>query len=520
MNIIKSITHRVKPIFEEIYLHIFTLGKMDIFTKHKNSPRVTIFGCCRQDSIYNHFSVTAVRNGLTYPHYSKEVIQAIKYCKFEDFSVPEWAFRNPQINLKVNSKKSLMREFKRTDVFVVEIASRLEYIYQDVYLHHEMYDNANHKKRYGWPERDLIEVREQSWEELHQDLLRIVELLDGKKIIFACHISTREYSSRATLVSEILNFCKQHQIECFVPSELLNFYEQSDVFIDEKVLSHFTDFGHRIAGYRYREMIETNHHEVRSNFNPLIQTLEKPSAQRREFSSGFGDFLNGSLKVYEMAKRLKRLPKIDFSQSNFAHHLENRYVHREMTTVNPIYHEDSSLKFIKSTRVFTNKVSQAFLEEDSRDFIYRNCLTPKATLKMKIEDATKNLKLKAKCYDVLHIRVSDDFDVNPDTELLAKLQKVVQSKDLGEENPLFLLSNSNLVRSHFKGKGFVSPDQKIYHSSDPSASVESIENTLVEFFLISKANKIYQISTYEWGSGFSTLASKLFDVPLERIVLS
>ena len=43
--------------------------------------KVTSFGSCRQYSLGNHFDLTHIQEELTYPHYSKEIIQAIEYCK-------------------------------------------------------------------------------------------------------------------------------------------------------------------------------------------------------------------------------------------------------------------------------------------------------------------------------------------------------------------------------------------------------------------------------------------------------
>jgi len=43
--------------------------------------QLTILGSCRQDSLYHMFPVTPIRDSLTYPHYTKEVIQAIEFCQ-------------------------------------------------------------------------------------------------------------------------------------------------------------------------------------------------------------------------------------------------------------------------------------------------------------------------------------------------------------------------------------------------------------------------------------------------------
>jgi hypothetical protein len=94
-----------------------------------NSMKVSIFGSCRQDSIAKNFKVTQIRDGLTYPHYTKEIIQAINYIKSKGLVCPKnlSVFRNIQLGRKVLSVNSLYKQFTTTDLFVVEIASRISY---------------------------------------------------------------------------------------------------------------------------------------------------------------------------------------------------------------------------------------------------------------------------------------------------------------------------------------------------------------------------------------------------------
>ncbi len=45
------------------------------------SKVITIFGSCRQSSLYSKYNVTNIQEDLTYPHYTKEILQAIRFCK-------------------------------------------------------------------------------------------------------------------------------------------------------------------------------------------------------------------------------------------------------------------------------------------------------------------------------------------------------------------------------------------------------------------------------------------------------
>ena len=42
---------------------------------------ITILGSCRQESLYKNYNITSIQKNISYPHYTKEIIQAIEYCK-------------------------------------------------------------------------------------------------------------------------------------------------------------------------------------------------------------------------------------------------------------------------------------------------------------------------------------------------------------------------------------------------------------------------------------------------------
>ena len=57
---------------------------------------ITILGSCRQDSLYKKYRITSIKNNLSYPHYSKEVLQVLNYCMFDNLKPAEtMIFRTP-----------------------------------------------------------------------------------------------------------------------------------------------------------------------------------------------------------------------------------------------------------------------------------------------------------------------------------------------------------------------------------------------------------------------------------------
>jgi len=108
----------------------------------KQLPFVTVLGSCRQDSLYSLFRVSKVRDGLTYPHYGNEILQLVRYLKggILSFRSP-YVFRNDSIGQKRISDRVARSNYKSTDVFVLEIASRYEYRHLGEFVHHVAFDN-------------------------------------------------------------------------------------------------------------------------------------------------------------------------------------------------------------------------------------------------------------------------------------------------------------------------------------------------------------------------------------------
>ena len=99
---------------------------------------LTILGSCRQHSLNNIYNCTGIQEKLTYPHYTKEILQTIKYLKYKNLDDSEvlFTFRTPILEKKISDYNELKKDFDKTDIFVLEIASKMYYKYNDIYLHH------------------------------------------------------------------------------------------------------------------------------------------------------------------------------------------------------------------------------------------------------------------------------------------------------------------------------------------------------------------------------------------------
>ena len=219
------------------------------------SKVITIFGSCRQSSLYSKYNITNIQEELTYPHYTKEILQAIRFCKGISSITEEetsLCFRTCILKNKNVNWNLFKEEFDNTDVFVIEVASRISYEYNNLYLHHIQADSNSMFK-----EKDKITIRDLDDNEIEEDIVSIVKLLHPKSILIVSHFSTYENSKRSILASLLEKICLKLKVPFLNPSTLLDKYTASQLFESEKILNHYTPFGHSIICKRYTEIINS-----------------------------------------------------------------------------------------------------------------------------------------------------------------------------------------------------------------------------------------------------------------------
>ena len=94
-------------------------------------PIITILGSCRQDSLYKKYNITSIKNNLSYPHYTKEVLQVIKYCLFDNLA-PEQTmiFRTPILNNLPIKNNPFLNKIEESNVIFIEVSSKSISIYR------------------------------------------------------------------------------------------------------------------------------------------------------------------------------------------------------------------------------------------------------------------------------------------------------------------------------------------------------------------------------------------------------
>ncbi len=488
--------------------------------------KITIFGSCRQDSLYSKFSVSNIKNHLTYPHYTKEIIQAIKFCKGVSNIPPEltrWIFRSGLLDKRILHSEDFHREYNESDTIVVEIASRISYLYKGFWAHHEL-----ENPQYECGDRNTIIRHDLTDEEIEEDILEIRNLVYPKKLFVCTHITTRKSGKRYELVQLIKKICNRYNISCFDPAEVLQTCNPDEVFVKEDVLAHYTQKGHSIIGQAYEKWISPR----KTVIHTWIQnTLNLPQEKNANFW-GLGDMLRGSCAVFEVCKRLNYDFYIDTSQhplhsffQTFPNHNYSDLIQREKNNIRfECFSSHNDIEqFLKknfetSNVVFfhTNGPGYTFhgnLSNECKEY-FKSILKPSEKLYKNIQTQQLNIELP---YTICHFRLGDKGCVEKIMDSNEYYQSIInKATTLQTKNTICLTDNEFFKEFVKKTNVFQTLSTKICHLGT-SSNEEEIADTLIEFFFCCNAQKIYSYSIYEWVSGFVNIAHRIFDVPLYQI---
>jgi hypothetical protein len=243
---------------------------------------------------------------------------------------------------------------------------------------------------------------------------------------------------------------------------------------------------------------------------------------------GLGDIIRGCIGLYKYAQKKNYYFHID---AQF--HILNKYLEIKENPYKDFIKENSSrIKYYNNTNIdtfldtynnnepifcFTNMcIRDNKISELDKKYMRENFLKPKEIIINKMENLLKNIGINNE-YEIVHVRLHD-------TELLLSKQNS-EYKDVYKiiknyiSDKTILLSNSKYFKNyieenHKEIKQFKTNPGHIGIEGTPE---DNIIDTLCEFFIMSKAKKIYTYSDYTWPSHFVQSVNLLFDVPMLNI---
>lgn len=249
---------------------------------------------------------------------------------------------------------------------------------------------------------------------------------------------------------------------------------------------------------------------------------------------GLGDFLRGSLAVYQMCHRYSVKAEIDFSQHPIGQYLVPSH-NVDMTKFEIIeawnignysisalrdhiarrYRFSYLARNISNVQVYTNVFPKFPVSHEIKRCIKR-ALIPTDQL----QDLIPRYEHE---YEVIHIRSGDliafgegkDYTVDISKEdLFESISKRIKSIVDITTCPIIIMSDSlELKNTLTKECGTIETETEPCHVSAENAN---IVDSLIDYFTLTKARKIHQFSVHSWGSGWSDSVSWIFDVPIEK----
>jgi len=147
-------------------------------------------------------------------------------------------------------------------------------------------------------------------------------------------------------------------------------------------------------------------------------------------------------------------------------------------------------------------------------------IKPKPYLLDRVTKKLESLQLRKRGFVVFHLRFGDYDSEDINNTFLKRIKQglsIVKIKHL----PILVISSSSFILKKLSGyPGILFTGCNPCHTGHVDGYSESLEDTMVEFYLMQHAKKIYSMSGGSFGtgrSGFSYWASKLFNIEFTHL---
>jgi hypothetical protein len=484
---------------------------------------ITIFGSCRQQPIKEYFSVSNIQDNLNYPHYTKEILQEIRYLKYKNIpnEFTKYCFRNGLVS---NCEKEILdseydklkEDFDKTTFFLIEIASRLSYEWNNLYMHHIAED-----EQYGFHSRNNIIRKDMTDEEIEDDIIQIKNELYPKPFIIISHFSTYETGKRYELTQLLKKICEKMNIPFLNQSDIVKEHG-INILVNEPVLAHYNEEGTRIVAKKlFDKMNEVKENNIELSMKQHIYQVYYSSEERiKKYNfHGFGDFIRGTTYLYQALKEKNIFLKVNFSN----HTLSNFFVCDTHVSIDDcendthyflVQYHNRLHDIVNCKLVFCNYWECSEIDDECRKFIIQNCLTPKVGFEKKILNIKNTLNISDYNYSIVHIRVLDE-EMYSEERLINILSIILDIRKKNKEE-LIVMSSSDLYLNYINFPFIKKTNLSVVHTGMNTTDIKNCEDTMIEFMLMITCKKIYQLSVYFWGSGFSDTVNKIYNVPIEK----
>ena len=163
---------------------------------------------------------------------------------------------------------------------------------------------------------------------------------------------------------------------------------------------------------------------------------------------------------------------------------------------------------------------------DCNNFI-KEMLKPSELLEELFVNKINEINIDIDNYIIIHLRINDNCFLNNDFDLDKNVDNLVKEKikiviDKNCDQNILVLSNHNRYLQHLKNlftNIYITNNLPIHLGSLDDNNIENkIKDTLVDLLFMSQAKQIYSFSQYAHGSGFSYEISKIYNIPIKKLL--
>jgi hypothetical protein len=268
-------------------------------------------------------------------------------------------------------------------------------------------------------------------------------------------------------------------------------------------------------------------------------------------ASGLGDYLRGCISMLQLLKTLKRHTGSDVAfDMDLRNHPMSKFLTCDESLERPanyatlgnfhvdsliVEHDENDIAYqhiVREVVRYFNKIQQpTFFTHCCKENIYTDVLeTEKALIRSKLQPSAELESYIASsltqlgvtgAYSVLHVRMDDavcfphavgSSQATLNDQLMTDLVVAVRAK-VDADKTYVLISTNTAVKEALTGANIRSLPTAVCHiGQNQTPTDEQLRDTLLDFFLMSRASEITGFSTYK-RTGFSLECARIYNVP-------
>lgn len=262
---------------------------------------------------------------------------------------------------------------------------------------------------------------------------------------------------------------------------------------------------------------------------PLVVHAYRTSCDSVAQPPGFGDFLRGTVALFQLSQLLNFELQVDFSRHPLSRYIEPCDI-LDLQDEQPIYEFfNTDIKKLEpfladqvlrgTSYVTTHAVPLFSMDSECRYFICKR-ISPKVDVNSRLQTLLSEFALDRFC--VVHMRMGD-HTFGADVSVVPAVEDCLRELIVPKWGRNVLLISDNIAIKELLAKNFsvvliANTPVHLGQCGNNDSPGHGILDTFMDFHLMARSEEIYQYSAYPWGSGFSDMCSRIYDIPLTKIV--